>query len=737
MMYSSLYSFKLRGIVYDNFNQILSNVSIVLSENKKVLSDFNGQFFIDNLKGIYMINVNHIGYDGYKKEINISDDIFLDIILEEKALNLDRIVVTGTRGYRHIKDSPVITHIISNNDIQNSPYSTAKEILEVAMPNVQMVASNHGDDRVKFQGLDNKYMTFLIDGDRISGEFAGNIDFSMFNLDNIEKIEIVEGAMSILYGSSAIGGVVNFITKKRKNPFWFDLSITHDKPLADSKFMNLGFNKNNLYYNLEISHQQSDGYDLTLQSEFSKTLEEYLNYSWQHTFRYSINDAVSLEYMNKNYGSDINDYASVTYFDDNFNFVNQVIYDAPLSRYADKTNKVKYLHSFGDYGDLKMVLINEKYIKKYYYPYYNNSQNDYMENGKIFNHGILRRKEFIAHYNYETSKHKRLFGFEYAIDSYGSFNILDNNSSMLFESIFNGVDEYKDRIDAAIFLNNEWMLPNNDELTFGIRYTNDENLLTSLIYLLRGNKQFNTRFSYSSGYRKPSLKELYYEWIDHDPHVYGNPDLEPTSNDYFSISVDKRTLVNDFSVVFYYNDIKNMISTDYEPEGLFYKNYKEVVMYGYNVHYSRKINQSTSMKFVYNYTKPSSKSDEILEGISEHSFRVNFFNEIIPDKLKLILNIKYGGEKFNFDQVGDASSEEDFVGNPFIKILDDYFLVDLIFASQINSTINLKYGLKNVFNYKDDTRFDQDASNILNNYDPGRRWFLEMNLKFGKGIDDV
>ena len=71
---------------------------------------------------------------------------------------------------------------------------------------------------------------------------------------------------------------------------------------------------------------------------------------------------------------------------------------------------------------------------------------------------------------------------------------------------------------------------------------------------------------------------------------------------------------------------------------------------GYNIHYSRKINQYSSFKLVYNYTHPSSKSSEILEGISKHAFRVNFINEIIENKLKLILNIKYGGEKFNFDQ---------------------------------------------------------------------------------------
>ena len=81
---------------------------------------------------------------------------YITLILKSIPINFDRIVVTGTRAQRHIKDSPVLTHVISKEDIENSPYATAKEVLELIMPNVQTVASNHTSDRVKIQGLDNK-----------------------------------------------------------------------------------------------------------------------------------------------------------------------------------------------------------------------------------------------------------------------------------------------------------------------------------------------------------------------------------------------------------------------------------------------------------------------------------------------------------------------------------------------------------------------------------------------------
>jgi len=722
---SNIYCTVFEGHIYDYYSQPKSNALIIIKGNGKEyknLSNLNGFFKFDNFDpGNYSIEVSHIGYLSYSSTLIIENESFLDIYLKEENIPLEKTVVTGTRSIRHIKDSPTLTHIISKNDINNSAYGTVKEMLELAMPNVQMVASNHGDERVKFQGLDNKYMTFLIDGDRVSGEFAGNIDFSMFNLNNTEKIEVVEGAMSVLYGSTALGGVVNIITKKPTNPFWFDISFLKDDPMLNSESVEFGFNKNNFSYTLNLSNQYSDGYDLSSQSEFSKTLEEFKNESILNKFRYNFSNS-RIEYSNKRYKSRVIDYASVF----NINtFQNQIIFDSPLIQYRDFTDKIKISHEFDNNSHFKIVFLKERYIKKYYYPYYYNQPYDFTEQGEIFNQGILTKNEIVAHFNYETKNNKRIIGFEYSEDFYESFNIYDFDGNILFESIFDGLNIIKKRYNSSFFYFDEINIQNN-ELCYGIRFSNNDNISTSLTYLLKNRKKFNTRFSYSSGYRLPSLKELYYEWVDHEPNIFGNSSLQPTTNHYFSISFDKKTNNNDFSIMMYYNDIKNMISTEYQSEGLFYKNYDEVILYGYNLHYSRKVNQFSNFRLVYNYTVPNSKSDEILEGISKHAFRINFVNEIIENKLKLVLNVKYGGEKFNFDQ------EQDYIGNSGIKKLDDYILVDLIFASKINDSINLKYGVKNISDYKDETRNNSVGSSILNNYDPGRRIFIEFNLSLMK-----
>ena len=181
-------------------------------------------------------------------------------------LELDHILITGLRKEAYVKDTPVLTHVVSSRDIENTAYTNVKDVLEMKMPNVQNVVSNHAgtsNNRVKIQGLDNKYILFLIDGARVSGEFAGNLDFNMLGLSNVEKIEIVEGGMSSLYGSSAIGGVVNIITKKHQYPYWVNFSYLNEDPMVISQALGLGFNYKNFYYSLNFNKQDSDGYDLT------------------------------------------------------------------------------------------------------------------------------------------------------------------------------------------------------------------------------------------------------------------------------------------------------------------------------------------------------------------------------------------------------------------------------------------------------------------------------------------
>ena len=168
----------------------IENVNIhLLNTEYGTVTNNAGNFSINILEQIDAeLKASHIGYEDFIDKIGIYEDFFLNIKLKKDVIDMKDIVVTGTKNETYIKNSPVLTHIISNEDIVNSSYNSLKDLLTEALPNTQSVPSDHTGDRVKMQGLDNKYMLFLVDGDRISAEYAGNINLSM-----LEKILITIG----------------------------------------------------------------------------------------------------------------------------------------------------------------------------------------------------------------------------------------------------------------------------------------------------------------------------------------------------------------------------------------------------------------------------------------------------------------------------------------------------------------------------------------------------------------
>jgi outer membrane receptor for ferrienterochelin and colicins len=139
------------------------------------------------------------------------------------------ITVTGTRTEKRLTDSPVATEIISTEEIENSSADTLSEVLD---DYGLMYSSNAMGDYIQLQGLGESRVLYLIDGRRVPGRVAGRLNGETLPLDNVERIEIVRGPQSALYGSDGIGGVVNIITKKPKDRFSLSAGISNSFILA-------------------------------------------------------------------------------------------------------------------------------------------------------------------------------------------------------------------------------------------------------------------------------------------------------------------------------------------------------------------------------------------------------------------------------------------------------------------------------------------------------------------------
>jgi outer membrane receptor for ferrienterochelin and colicins len=141
---------------------------------------------------------------------------------EEAARDLGEITVTGTRTEKRLADSPVATEIITAEEIENSTAGTLSEVLD---DYGLMYSSNAMGDYIQLQGLGQSRVLYLIDGKRIVGRVDQRINGDTLPLDNVERIEIVRGPQSALYGSDGIGGVVNIITKKPGDEFSLSAGI--------------------------------------------------------------------------------------------------------------------------------------------------------------------------------------------------------------------------------------------------------------------------------------------------------------------------------------------------------------------------------------------------------------------------------------------------------------------------------------------------------------------------------
>jgi outer membrane receptor for ferrienterochelin and colicins len=135
----------------------------------------------------------------------------------EDVHSVDAIVVTGSRTERPLGETPVATEVITRDEIADSGAQNLGDLLE-EHPGIYLDRSATGS-APQLQGLPADYTLILIDGVRQPGRVGGVIDLDRFSIEDIERVEIVRGSSSALYGSDAIAGVINIITRKAKKPF--------------------------------------------------------------------------------------------------------------------------------------------------------------------------------------------------------------------------------------------------------------------------------------------------------------------------------------------------------------------------------------------------------------------------------------------------------------------------------------------------------------------------------------
>lgn len=182
------------------------------------------------------------------------------IVLKEKEGELNEVVVSATRTDRTIEDLPMPLTVIGNKAIQETGAVRLSEVLG-EQTGLQIV-SNHGTG-LQMQGLDTDYILILLDGEPLIGRTAGTFDLNRISVSNIEKIEILKGPASAIYGSEAMAGVVNIITKSGGQGKKIDLGMRQRSLNTWNPYLDFGLREKNWNIDVLYDYYKTDGYDLS------------------------------------------------------------------------------------------------------------------------------------------------------------------------------------------------------------------------------------------------------------------------------------------------------------------------------------------------------------------------------------------------------------------------------------------------------------------------------------------
>lgn len=226
-----------------------------------------------------------------------------DTVLTQK---LEEVIVTATRTIRQLSSLPLPAQIITKKELKQANRTRLNNILN-EQTGLITVQNFIGGEGIQMQGLESEYTLILVDGVPLVGRSAGTLDISRVTVGNIKQIEIVKGASSSLYGSEALGGVINIITDNpNKKGFKGDLDYRFGTFNTHDANLNLSYKKEKFSINTFVNRNSSDGYDL-INAVDVNIIDPYSNYTFNSKINFDLSDNTKL-YLSGRYFTQDQDY---------------------------------------------------------------------------------------------------------------------------------------------------------------------------------------------------------------------------------------------------------------------------------------------------------------------------------------------------------------------------------------------------------------------------------------------
>ncbi|MGM9572569.1 MAG: TonB-dependent receptor plug domain-containing protein, partial [bacterium] len=353
---------------------------------------------------------------------------------DEIEFELDKVVVTATKTQTKLKDVPSSVEVITREDLEKRHVRMLSDALKtlpgVYIRNAKGLIGDNNSEVISMRGFIGKgYVAFLVDGQPINNGYSGSVDFSNIPVENIERIEVIKGSASVLYGSNAMGGVINVITKSKPEE-----AVTIHTSVGEmgtrSGAVSASGSAGSLDYFLDVQKIKIDGYVTTRETDGKNGMER------------------------ENYGTKL-----VYHFDDR----------SKLAVTADKSNHDYFYEKSPNAGSVDQDRISLAYENQFDAKNYLRaafSRNDW-DGWSVFNSKDASEKasskQFDLQYNYKLSERDLLtFGYVYKREK--------------ADDIFDGPNSEDKKLTGgqtethSFYIQDKHLLNDRTDLYLGLRY---------------------------------------------------------------------------------------------------------------------------------------------------------------------------------------------------------------------------------------------------------------------------
>ena len=473
----------------------------------------------------------------------------IDSSAVSRTYNLNPVVVTGSGHHQRLKSTATPVHVLSSQEIREQGISTFDGALIRMMPQASMAPSSMGTF-LRLNGLGNKYILVLINGQKLNGDISNNVDLNRINMSRVKRIEVLDGAASSLYGSDAIAGVINIITDQPTQQL---IGVTSDTRVSGkgqlTENVTLDIFKNGFGSYSSYSHDQADSYqnndleyvkgsDTETQRTIAPLFTGYRADIIGQKFTYAPNQHLAL-----NAGLDYS-YNKTDRPETRSDITGGTDYEM---RYKGFRWNIGGIYKFTAKNSLQanFTVDRFRYGKEYDVATKSNAVGDYVQSKKQrMMDGEV--KAILGLLKDATT----IFGADWRKD------YLTATSGDINEHVYS----------LAAYAQHEQKFLKDFTATVGLRLTHHEtfkNHLTPKIALMYSPGNFRFRATYSAGFRAPGLDELYYHYFSVNrgkPQIsFGNQNLKPEKSHYLSLNAEYRDEVIAVSLTGFLNRINDMV----------------------------------------------------------------------------------------------------------------------------------------------------------------------------------